>query len=212
MQVNIDHPRVSEQFRATWQSLDPTVRRVLEIRIAYISDHYSVSHPLIDYSTPQKTGQPVRLACTYYYKWTGLYAIHLLDPISLLNDAALRGTIARELASVLQEGRKWITDVGEAINGGGNLDPWIPEVMGECQSLDEFWGWLEDTIQYEAESTVRAWGMPVITVRPHLPRSGRTAKLGSEPLAGDPGSPAQIQRKRGLELLSNRYERQAIAY
>jgi hypothetical protein len=162
MLVNIENPRFYEQFHTIWQALSPTIREELERKIAFITDNNLSSNQEPHLIPQSRVGKTARLAYTDYFKWAELYAIVFYEPAFLLTDAGLRGAIACQLASVLQEGRKWLLEVDETLSGGGSLDPWIPEVMGECHSLDDFWEWLEDTVQVEAEMTVRDWNLQAV--------------------------------------------------
>jgi hypothetical protein len=203
MLVNIENPRFYEQFRTIWQALDLDVREELEKKIAFITDN-NLSSKQEPHLIPQsRVGKTARLAYTDYFKWAELYAIVFYEPAFLLTDAGLRGAIACQLASVLQEGRKWLLEVDETLSAGGALDPWIPEVMGECHSLDDFWEWLEDTVQVEAEMTVRDWGLQAV-IPDHALTKIRYDENHVLNLArsSDPGKPLTF--KNSLGLLFNR--------
>ena len=205
MLINISNPRINEQFHATWQALDVSTRKKLEKKIAFITDNDLKSRQQFPNLIPQKKiGGSFRLSSTNYYKWAELYTVVLYEQALVLTDAGLRGAIACELASVLQEGRRWILEVDEALAEGGDVDPWIPEILGECLSLDDFWEWLEDTVQFEAESTVKQWGLEAVIPDHALTKKARAV----ETAAGEEGRAIPV--KHGLELLFNRYEVPAI--
>ncbi len=202
MLVNINNTRVSEQFQATWEALDPTTRKALEKKIAFITDNDLSTRQHLPNLQPQKMiGDCVRLAYTDYFKWAELYTIVFYEPAFVLTDAGLRGAIACELANVLQEGRKWILEVDEALAYGGDIDPWIPEVLGECMTLDDFWEWLEDTVQFEAESTVKQWGIQAVIPDHALTKKSRYAGMTIDRQKAKP-----MPLKHRWELLVNRAE------
>jgi hypothetical protein len=155
MLVLLNNPQVEAQFMAVWQPLEPDVKAVLDNRISIISDGEAFPG-----CGAARNGSGWGTVWAQYDDWAELYSMVIRVDALADEGMGLRRKIARELAKVFHDGCRYTCEIQSALERGGEVDPWIPEVLSECACFEDFWTWLEEMFDFEAWATAREWGLP----------------------------------------------------
>jgi hypothetical protein len=162
MLVLLNNPQIHAQFMDAWLTLPPEVKPVLEDRVSIVSDGEAFPGIRPPDGEESNAADAIKM---WYDDGAQLYTLVILEQGLAEGGGVLRRRVAQELAKVYHDAGRITAEIRAEIEQGGELEPWIAEVLSECNNFDEFWTWLAEMYDFEAWVTAREWIFGGLSVR-----------------------------------------------